>query len=447
MDFSVCQSAEQIILSPRLGKLITLQSRNYFGLFPQIKSFKSAILYKGINSNYFEVTTDNSTEKIPVSDSTIIAMAFVIDRFEDIITNPSVYNMNKDLIKGLIRVNTYNNNYSKKVEIVLKDQSKAKGYIIHVDSTFIVLTKSQDYDYKENKFRIIHYSDIYSIQSNKYLIIYYSREIFEEYAYALYDLKLFTNSFYKKATPPEVLEFVKENANQTLLNVPNTVIDFDNIYMRKASLSTDVSYQIFNVSKMIVLPLNMLPQSEYKFSFDDYYSFGLNFDYNITPAIRTQIGYNYETIDFNFKDKSYDRQIKGQTINFNVFYNLWHSKRFRFQELQSFFYVFAGAQMHWYTYYAPYDYIYPPTLFQHLSDPGLEEFDICKEMRMSYKAGISYRLKTAYSNYCFISLFTNYHRNYGLINYDNELYTRNIDYIFSYGFTFGIGLELEQTIK
>ena len=86
-------------------------------------------------------------------------------------------------------------------------------------------------------------------------------------------------------------------------------------------------------------------------------------------------------------------------------------------------------------------------LHQQFVDLGLTDYDITKKMRMSYKAGVSYRLKISHWNYAYISGFANYHKDYGIVNYDDEIFTRNIDYILSYGLTFGIGFELNHSIK
>jgi hypothetical protein len=440
MDFSVCQSAEQIILSPRLGKLITLQSRNYFGLFPKIKNYQSAILIQDNSTKFFEVKTDNSTEKIPVTDSTIIALAFVIDRFEEIITNPNVYGMNKDLIAGLIKISTTYNNKSKKAEIVLKDNSKAKGYIIFVDSTYIVLTKSQDYDHRDNKFRILHYSDIYSILGKSQINIYNFRDLFEFYIKEINELAKFKNANDYNVAPPEVMQFIKDNPFKTVQNdeIPNA--DLDSPLLRNYLISFETSYQQFNVNNLKVSTLfnNEVNNNNYVLSFRNYFSFNTNFEYRLLNSLRFQIGMSLENIAYAYGNDSINGNLESGALNLNLLYTLWHNKTYHYQQKQVFLNIFTGIQLKYYGYSIPTKSI----VYMKYDNDIINTEEITKGVKQSYKMGLNFSYKYNKSDYLLLSVFANYHSNYGIINFSEYLTTRYINYILSYGIAIGFAHEI-----
>jgi len=82
---SSIQAQSVISLSDRLGTVISSQARDYFGLFPKIEDFESAVLKQDGVKFYFQIKTKSGEIKKNVSDSTVQALKLVIENFEKII--------------------------------------------------------------------------------------------------------------------------------------------------------------------------------------------------------------------------------------------------------------------------------------------------------------------------------------------------------------------------
>jgi hypothetical protein len=91
------EDGDIIIINERVGKVIDLEERNKFILFPGIKGFKSAVFLKSVNGSYIvkityndDTTGEEKIKKIPQTESSIMRYRRIINHlaeelsFEDI---------------------------------------------------------------------------------------------------------------------------------------------------------------------------------------------------------------------------------------------------------------------------------------------------------------------------------------------------------------------------
>ncbi len=435
----VCFGAEQIELSSRLGKSISLDTRNYFGLFPDVKDYKSAVLIKNAGYNYFEITAGklNEKSKIILTDSAVTTLAYVIDNYEGIISEPAQYKLNGKLISGLIRVSTQFNKKAKSVNITLRDSTKFSGFILYADSSNLVTTPDRAYRATSSDFRITPYSDIYSISNVAYPIIDGTEIVF------LLNLKSYQkNALFKsvngiKVVPPEVLKFVDQQQTRDMSKSYESPLDFDNLYFKRMSISLDYSYEQFYPDKLQLLSIIDMTNVPLKLTLDRYYSYGFNFDYKLTKFLKLQLGYSFEKIDFNISQYYQTKSILGNNVNFDLYLKVWSSKKKGFEPQRIYAYLYGGIKVNWYNYNVN-------TILRNFENP-LVDLGIDSEMKKSYHAGINFNYKFNNTNFLSLSGFVNYHKNLGMLFYSNtpegNCITRYIDYIYSYGFTIGYGAE------
>ena len=434
----LCFATEQIELSSRVGITISLESREYFGLFPQITDYKSAILIKDNLTNYFQVNTSKTEVRIPVSDSSIIAMRFVIDNYEEILRNPRIYKSNPDLLIGLIKVNHKYNRQCKQTKLVMKDKSELSGYILCADSSYLVITPDTVFIPSLSKFQVLNYRDIYSIQNVDYPIIDGTKIIWEENLFSLNEKTLLIRFNDNFNIPPEIKNYISKNPENENINYGTSIMDFENMYQRKFNISLDFSYQWFNLEGLITKS-SYLSSFDKNFSslmsFKTFISGGFNIDYQLLNRVKAQVGYNYEQFEVILTNFSGSNIITANTANFTLYYTLWNSKTYMFQPRQLFVDLFVGAQIHSFKYKDTnlYKVINTYEIFKNE--------DITRKLRNSYKLGLRMNFKTLYSSNVYLSGFINYHHDYGLIRYAGTITSRYINFILSYGATFGIGLE------
>lgn len=422
--------SEQIELSARLGKTISLDSRNYFGLFPDVKDFKSAVLFKDVSINYIEITAGKSEEKskIILSDSAVSTLAYVIDNFEGIISEPTKYKLNGKLISGLIRISTQFNKKAKPMQITLRDSTKFSGFILYADSSVIVTTPESAYRPASANFKITGFSDIYSISNVDYPIIDGTKAIFVINKESFLKLSLFKNANGIKVAPPEVLKFVKELPIEKNQNLYKSPLDYDKLYFKRIMVSANYSYQLLYKRKFDFKVWNTQP--EVTLYLTNYYSLGFNINYRITGGLSSELGYNYELISYNMGGKIYSA-IYSNTFNFNVAYNFWHSKKNLFEYNQLFTEIQCGVNVH--------NYKYKYDLMQYKND--IDNKDITANAKFGYLIGARIRYKINKTTNLFFASFINYYNSWGeLRGYD--LTSENITNNFGYGISAGFGFEL-----
>lgn len=417
-------------LSTRLGKTISLECRNYFGLFPDVKDYKSAVLFKNVGYNYIEITTDKSEEKskIILSDSAVSTLAYVIDNYEGMISEPLKYKLNGKLISGLIRISTQFNKKAKPVSITLRDSSKFSGFILYADSSIVVTTPDSAYRPTNKNFKITGFSDIYSISNVDYPIIDGTQAIFVINKESFLKLAIFKNVLGIKVTPPEVLNNINERSINKINKIFESDLDFDRIYFKRIIVSAYYSYQLLNKRKFDFKLWNSLP--EVTLYLTNYYSLGFNINYRLTGGLSSELGYNYELISYNMNGKTYSA-IYSNTINFNVLYNFWHSKKNLFEYNQLFTEIQFGVNVH--------NYEYKYDLMHYKNE--IDSKDITTKAKYGYLIGIRVRYKINESTNLFFTNFINYYTSWGeLRGYD--LTSENITNNLGYGISGGIGFEL-----
>jgi len=427
----ICFGSEQIELSSRLGKTITPESRDYFGLFPNVKDFKSAVLIKDSINNYLEITAgklDIRTTTV-ISDSSIFALRYVIDNFEKIISNRIKITINPKYAVNYLVIGTKYNNKAKLLRITLEDSTSFQSFIIYSDSNAIVTTPDSIYNPSTSPLRITEYSDIYSISGVSYNIIDRTKEIFVLNLQQFSKYALFTNYNKANVTPPEVLKLINNQTKTNETNYYESKLNFNRLYFKRMMLSVDCSYQILYRSKFGFKVWDYQP--EVTLYLTNYYSLGFNFNYKISRSINAEIGYKYELISYKMSDKIYNA-IYGNTFNLNLLYNLWHSKKNLYEYDQLFADMLCGVNIHDYHYIKFHNE-------QYLNQTN--STDLTETSKLSYLFGtrLRYKINTT-MNFLLIG-FINYYDCWGKVRI-YEMTTENIPNNFNYGFSFGFGLEL-----
>ncbi|MEI6089375.1 MAG: hypothetical protein WCR42_02895 [bacterium] len=438
-NYIICIGSEQIELSSRLGKTISLDSRNYFGLFPDVKDYKSAVLIKNAGYNYFEIIAGKRDEKskIILSDSAVATLAYVIDNFEGIISEPAKYKLNGKLISGLLRVSTQFNKKAKSVNITLRDSTKFSGFVLYADSSIVVTTPDSAYRQKSGNLRITAYSDIYSISNVGYPIIDGTKTLFIINNNSFKKIAIFKNVAGISVTPPEVLKYISENPILKVKEVYESSLDFNKLYFKRFMVSANFSYQQFSPKKLPLITIPEWRDITKPLIMDRYYSFGFDFAYNITKLLQLQIGYQLQKIDYSLGQDYTTRTILGNGLNLDLYLNVWKNKNMRFEPQRLFAYLYGGIQFDYYDYTVSNTFLGPDNIH------GTTGIDA--KMRQSYHAGLSCKYNINHHYSINMSGFINYHPGFGTIYYwDGKGYyyiTKNIDNIISYGLKIGLGSE------
>ncbi|MFH1052387.1 MAG: hypothetical protein V1779_15810 [bacterium] len=439
----LCEGIEKLLLSPRLTDTITTEIRNYFGLFPGVQKFSSAVLYQDNNSKYFKIKTESSEFSLPVSDSSVLVLTNIIDNFEDILSKKKLIYVNPKLLTNLLSIYTRNNPRLKSIKLTLRDGTDYSGFIVLTDSNFVIMSKDSINRLLLKKLESFYFNDIYSISDIDYSIIDGCKEIFLDNVDSFIDVSYFTNPNGFTVAPPEIWNFLRNQQKKDTLEIRSS-LDFDDLYEKKFMLSLDISQQVFNLRGIPTTNLSHYYHSLYYekneqnvFSFTDYLSISLDFDYLILEKIRMNIGYNYEYIGFDINTGFYDNSLYGYALNFNVSYNFFNSRLYNFQTQQFFMDLFIGGQIH--KFY--YSYENNLTNTDNIFDKSILDFDVTKNIKYSYKLGLNIRYKISDFVFWKINGFINYNDDYGLIIQHNQISTRYINYILSYGISGGFGIE------
>jgi hypothetical protein len=435
----ICFGSEQIELSSRLGKTISLDSRNYFGLFPDVKDYKSAVLIKDNGINYIEISAENSKEKskIILSDSAVTTLAYVIDNYEGIISEPAKYKLNGKLVSGLIRINTQFNKKVAPVKIKLRDSTEFSGFILYADSSAIVTTQDSAFRPANRNFKITGYSDIYSISNVDYPIIDGTEIVFLINLKSIQKITLFKNANAIKVAPPEVFKYIAENSIPEVKESYKSLLDFDKLYFKRMSISFDYSYEQFYPNKLQLLSVLTMTNVPMKLTLDKYHTFGVNFDCKLTRFLQIQLSYNLEKIDFYINRDYPTKSFLGNGFGSDLYLKVWTSKKSGFEPQRFFAYLYGGFQL---SFYQPY---VTNTFSTHCY--AISGLEIVSGMKKSYHTGINFKYIINNSSFISLSGFMNYHNDLGIIyygTYDYDSYiTRYIDYIITYGFKIGFGSE------
>lgn len=444
ISFTLLSSgAELIELSPRVGKSISQESRNYFGLFPYVKNYVKSELFKDNNRRYLSFTTIDTIFNINISDYIFNSLSTIIENYEDIIAKGSKtkFKFNSDSLLNYIKVKTIYRTNPNIISVTKTDGTELSGYLMNYDTLLIVLAVDSIFSRSNKSFTTLYYNEIKTIKEAKYPEIYGNKLIFQQNNRYFEESAMFTHTEDLYIFPPEVIEAIK-NTKYPDLSVNNIYYpDFDSLYQHSNMLSIDITYQKYNLNGLIINAFcGNSPKELYElnlFSFERYLTLGLNYDKKITKNLRIQLGYNYEIVDFTFMKNAYTNQMISNTINLSVIYNLWHSKLFQFMEHQFYLDIFGGAQFHTFKYKYENWICYNSTI----QDLALAKKDITAHLTMSYKLGLNLRYRLNSMDYIYISGFTNFNDYNSYISFASSLYTRYIDYILSYGVSAGFGIE------
>lgn len=439
-SYAICISSETIELSGRVGKTITEKSKEYFGLFPDIEGFISAELKKDNNSNYFLIKSEESETELFVSDSTIIALRFLVDNFENILCGKTKFGMNLSLIKGIVKVNTRYNEKICEISALLRDSTVVKGYIIYFTDSLIAITNDIISIHDENNTRIIQYSDIYSIIKAPYPIIDGNQLIFFLNTGYYGETQIFRHTNFISVIPPEIYRYVMKSSTEIKADYQSD-IDFDSIYYNRFSITFAAGYQKFNLQGLLATNIDNI-QFPYwlknsgkalAINFENYYLFGIDIGYNISNNLKLELGYRYETFGFYFGNFQHN-YLASNSFNLGLKYTLWKSGRYYFEP--SSFFVDFSAGLLYQDFYSGFEIIRRNS--KHYNE--LEGIDIINKPCISYRAGINLRYTMSKAVFIFISGIINYHDFNSVIIYGNDYCTRYIDYIISYGLTSGFGI-------
>ncbi|MEI6089372.1 MAG: hypothetical protein WCR42_02880 [bacterium] len=426
----ICFGTEQIELTSRLGESISLDSRNYFGLFPDVKDYKSAVLYKNVGHNYFEISAGKSEvkSKIILSDSAVATLAYVIDNYEGIISEPTNYKLNGKLISGLLRVSTQFNKKAKSVNITLRDSTKFSGFILYADSSNLVTTPDSTYRPKSGNLRITGYYDIYSITNVDYPIIDGTQTLFVINNTSFKKMAIFKNVAGISVTPPEVLKCISANPIPEVKEAYKSSLDFDKLYFKRMMVAVDYTYQLLYKNKYDFIVGNDIPILNLYLT--HYCSLGLNCNYKISRRMSTEIGYKYELISYKMGNNVYNA-LYSNSFNINFGYTIWHSRKNQFEYNQLFSELIGGVSIHNYRNKSDKTQ-YVNTLYSKY---------LTGNSKLSYMIGTRMRYKINKTANLLISGFINYYDRWGKLRLYN-MSSENIPYNISYGLSAGLGFDL-----
>lgn len=432
--------AKEIELSPRSGKGLTLEARNYFGLFPEINDFRSAALHSEGGKRYFLVETGSREIEYPISDSALAGLRELMENFEEFLAGKWKYPRNSKELSGIIKIRTYANDSKKAIRIKLMNNMWVSGYIIHCDSNSIFIIPNNSYDKSAKLYFPISYRDIKSINGMPYPIIEGEKLLFRENLDHIGKLALYQNKDNVNIAPPEIINYKYKNSNLSKEDSSITHRNIDSIYRKRTIIWFDCSYQYF-------IQRNLLLQSEigrqslrnesigYK-ALNGYYSHGLSVTHEISPKTRIKFGAFKENINIGIWEEISGGQLQSEGFILGAHYKLWQSKEFQFMNNQYYLDVFARTEMR--------RFHLSSKRFRHLSSNLYDYYNNATTRKYDYSYAGGFCLNYKYYKVIMsLSGFMNYHNNYGGFNIINLGRTRNINYLVSYGASLGVGMAID----
>jgi hypothetical protein len=430
--FVYSQGSGLIELHPRIGDTLTLEKRDYFGLFPNIEQFNSATLQKTSGKEYvFNISFADRIYQKVVDDSVVVALRYYIDNYEDLINQNRTPDkkFERYLIPDFVTISTFYRTNIQKLKIKLLDKSEIEEYLVyHNDSCLILSNKNNVNSFRNlSDFRIINFNEIDTAFNIKYGIIKGKNFVFVKNFEILDSLSMFYQN--GEIMAPEIKNLLKANKIKSL-QTDNLEFDFDQPYLTKFSLSLNNSFQLFYVDKFILVPsVKIWLENQY------IIQTGVDFGYRIIDPLKVLVGINYGQYVFK-KVLSFSKtQFNITSLNLGLDYNLWHQDKYRFNSHQFLFDIFANIFIQKYSY----------NYGEHIPDINksvIDEYDFTRNYKFMYQGGL--KLDYLYNHNFFTSLSTNfnYYNDLGLISPDGQLSTRYINFFITYGINLTFGIQI-----